>query len=171
MSAVAELHEVAQDVDDTAAWGAEEWIAEAEHREENGKSGAECREKAHELEREALADDQVAELRQEAGEAVGPMPPKEPESPLVAPDRMIVSGPAQKKLWSGKGPGSCVLKVRGLSVDVEDGTFEKGEIVTATVTLRIVSEGVKDKLDKHTKTPTEAVEVLDATVVDFEVAD
>jgi hypothetical protein len=121
----------------------------------------------------AAGDGKADELRGEAGEPVGEMPAGEPESTVVPPDKLIVSGTAQgsRRKWNGKAPGKVILNVKAMKIEVPDGEFKKGERILFAGEALVVSEGVKDKLDKDTKAPVEAVQEHAAVVLDFELRD
>ncbi|HEY4451037.1 MAG TPA: hypothetical protein VGN13_05535 [Solirubrobacteraceae bacterium] len=96
----------------------------------------------------------------------------EQEAPvMVPPDRLVVSGPSKASpgKWSGKAPGTMVLSVKGVKVEVSDGEFRKGDRLQFSGEAVVVSEGVKDKLDKDTKQPVEAVQEIGAVVLDWEI--
>jgi hypothetical protein len=135
----------------------------------------EARQRALAEAQQALDDEdrKAQELRQEAGEPVGNMPPGDPEDVTVPPDKLMVSGTAQgsKRRWNGKAPGSVVLKLKVADIEVAEGEFKKGDRIRFEGEAVIVSEGVKDKLDKDTKTPVEAVQEHAAVVLDFELRD
>lgn len=150
-------------------------------RSEGGTPGAieEARQQAlaeaqHALDAEGIDDpSKRAELEGEAGHPVGEMPAGEPESTVVPPDRLMVSGTAQgsKRKWNGKAPSMVLLKVGSMTIEVPEGEFKKGERIFFRGEGVIVSEGAEDKLDKDTKTPVEAVQTHKAVVLDFELTD
>lgn len=112
------------------------------------------------------------ELREHAGEAVGEMPAGAPQSTDVPPETLAVSGPSSgKRKWSGKAPGMVVLNVKAMKIEVPEGDFKKGERFVFEGEAVVTSEGVKDKLDKDTKTAVEAVQTHDAVVLDFALTD
>jgi len=113
------------------------------------------------------------ELEKEAGPPVGDMPPGEPDDQSVAPETLQVSGTAQgsRRKWNGKAPGTVLLNVKAMKIEVPEGEFKKGERIFFAGEAVITSEGVKDKLDKDTKTAVEAVQEHAAVVLDFELRD
>lgn len=132
-----------------------------------------ARELLTERERGDVAADAAAErerleaLEAEAGPAVGDMPSGEPETAL-APDKIILKGTAEQRDWGGKAPQTTILNVQGMKFEVE-GAFRRGEIIKFEGSMRLVGEGVKDKLDKTTMTPMEAREEFSAVVLDMEL--
>jgi hypothetical protein len=152
----------------------EELAEEAAERERELGGAPEAVQAARERalsEAQSALDGKAEELREEAGEPVGEMPPGEPEDVMVPPDRLMVSGTAQgsKRKWNGKTPGQVLLKVGGMKIEVPEGDFKKGERIRFEGEAVIVSEGAEDKLDKDTKTPVEAVQTHKAVVLDFEL--
>jgi hypothetical protein len=122
---------------------------------------------------EAEEQEKVVELKAEAGEPVGDMPPGEPRDTMIPPDKLMVSGTAKgsHRKWNGKAPGMVILNVKGMKIEVPDGEFKKGERLFFSGEAVIVSEGVKDKLDKDTKSVVDAVQEHSAVVLDFELRD
>jgi hypothetical protein len=96
----------------------------------------------------------------------------EPESPGPVPDELMVSGrTTERKRWSGKAPTATVLKLKAAPMKVREGGYRKGERLTLTCQAVVISEGVKDKLDKETMAAVEAVQEHTAVVLDIELAD
>lgn len=114
--------------------------------------------------------EQVAELEQEAGKAVGDMPPKEPETAVVPPDRIVLRHETSAPKWAGKQPGRCVITLKEVKFEI-DGGFRAGERFRFAGEALVTFEGKRDKLDKDTKTPVEAVQVHEAVVLDFELVE
>lgn len=110
----------------------------------------------------------LAGLEAEAGPAVGEMPPSAREDAPVPPDKIFVVGTQQTgaRKWAGKVPGSVVIALKGLKFEV-DGSFKKGDRFKFEGEALVISEGAKDKLDKETRTVSEAVQMHDAIVLDF----
>lgn len=113
------------------------------------------------------------ELQENAGEAVGEMPPGEPEDVMVPPDTLMVSGTAKgsHRKWNGKAPTETFLNLKGVKIEVPEGEFKKGERIRFSGEMVVVSEGAKDKLDKDTKQVVDSKQLHDAIVIDFELED
>lgn len=115
-------------------------------------------------------DDKAEELRSEAGEPVGPMPPNDPEEMRIPPDQIVVAGTAagSKHKWDGKQPGTTILSLKGFKVEV-DGAFKKGERIKFGGEAVVKRESCDDKLDPTTKQVVEAKVEYTAVVLDFEL--
>jgi len=111
-------------------------------------------------------------LEDEAGPAVGDMPPKDPEpGPEPELEKILVKGSDGKVFdVGGKLPQSAVLKLNGATLEILPGEgFEKGATVHFSGIARVVSVGSKDRLDKRTLTAVEAVQEHSAKILDFVV--
>lgn len=115
-------------------------------------------------------DGKAEELKSEAGEPVGEMPPADPESTEVAPEEIIVAGTCKlgELKVGGKKPASAVLKLKLGTLKVE-GAYRKGEKLTVTVDAVVVGEGAVDVLDPKTKQVTESVQEHRAVALDVKV--
>lgn len=118
-------------------------------------------------------DGKADELKENAGEPVGEMPPAEPQDAMVPPDKLMVSGTAKgsHRKWNGKAPSTVLLNIKGMKIEVPEGEFKKGERLFFSGEAVIISEGAKDKLDKDTKSVVDAVQEHSAVVLDFELRD
>jgi hypothetical protein len=133
------------------------------------------REMGGDAEAQRVAYDRAhAEVLATAQAAAASTPEPEPEEevgPAPAVQELVVSGPAERKRkWHGKAPTSVTLKLKGATVTVAEGEFHKGERLQFTGEAVVISEGVKDTLDKDTQQPVEAVQEHTAVVLDFELA-
>lgn len=97
-------------------------------------------------------------LKDAAGEAVGPMPPKDPEAqpePEAAGGQMRVDGTTELgKLKAGGKPAThSTLKFEGIKeLELADRmAFEKGNVVYFTGIATILDVGQRDKRDTVTK--------------------
>lgn len=98
---------------------------------------------------EAMTDvDPLEEFKAEAGEAVGPMPPQEPEN--TDPDvETRIAGTRQLALDFGPEAdtpvgGTIVLRSEKLA----SGFFGLGDVITGSFTARVVQVGGREKKDK-----------------------
>jgi hypothetical protein len=92
------------------------------------------------------------EFEQEAGEAVGPMPPQDPD-PQPQVEELRVDGTTQIGLFDcgGKKPGSASIRLSGGKVDLIDGkAFKKGDVISGTFTAVVREVGQRDKADSST---------------------
>jgi hypothetical protein len=93
-----------------------------------------------------------------------------PEEPAAVPDALTISGPVdEKRHWNGKAPTETVLRLKAAPMHVREGGFRKGERLSFRGEAVVVSEGVKDKLDKETMSPVEAVQEHTAVILDIEL--
>lgn len=102
--------------------------------------------------RDAIDAAHREQFEQEAGEAVGPMPPRDPD-PQPPPEELRVDGTAQLGLFKagGKAPGSASIRLSGGKVDLIDGkAFEKGTVITGTFTAVVREVAQRDKADSST---------------------
>ena len=113
---------------------------------------------SHEGERESIEDiaheqEDLADFKLEAGEPVGPMPPKTLSSIELPPEEIRVAGTVQLSKFkvAGKRPTSSSLKIMGGKIPIlDDGAFSKGETVEVSGLVRITGEGAYDVGDKST---------------------
>lgn len=112
----------------------------------------------------------VEEFKQEAGEAVGEMPPKPPtdERPKSEYDpEIVVDGSGQLGFdIGGKRPTDSELRVVGGAIKVR-GQFEKGQVIEARITLRVGEVAFRDKRDSQTDQVVDVVRAHKARIVAF----
>lgn len=114
---------------------------------------------------------QPDELRQEAGEPVGPMPPETPAEPL-APEELQVSGTVQLSMFNlgGKLPTGASISFIGGKTKIASGTaFKKGELLKVSGVVRVTASGQVDTIDKATGTAVSCEHQFKARWVDIEV--
>lgn len=116
------------------------------------------------------ANSKASELKGEAGEPVGEMPPGEPQDTSLPPVELVVTGDGQLAMKVPKGtknPDTTKLKLKVPTIVVAEGGFKRGQRVKFHGELVIVEEGTKDVLDKSTKVATEAVAGFKGEVLDL----
>lgn len=118
---------------------------------------------------QTTVDDHLADFKAEAGEAVGPMPPKPPEeTETVYIAQLRIDGTQNLPVKvGGKAPGSCVVTLSG-KAEV-DGFLRKGDRLRGTFEALVVSEGAEDKIDKDTGVAVEAIQRHKAMFTDLRV--
>lgn len=102
----------------------------------------------HAIPGQTTVDDHLADFKAEAGEAVGPMPPREPEDALDDPEPRL-KGTRQLALDFGPNAdipvgGTLVIK----SDKLASGFFGLGDVIEGTFTARIVDVGGKERLQR-----------------------
>lgn len=118
---------------------------------------------------QTTVDDHLADFKAEAGEAVGPMPPKPPEeTETIYVSQLRIDGTQNLPVKvGGKTPGSCVVTFSG-KAEV-DGFLRKGDRLHGTFEALVVSEGAEDKIDKDTGVAVEAIQRHKAIFTDLRV--
>jgi hypothetical protein len=92
------------------------------------------------------------EFEEEAGEAVGAMPPRDPD-PQPPVEELRVDGTTQLGIFDpgGKKPTSATLTLGGGAFDVMDGkAYRKGDVVTFSGTAVVREVKDRDKVDRKT---------------------
>lgn len=93
--------------------------------------------------------DPLEEFRAEAGEAVGPMPPREMDGGEVVETAPFVKGTVQLALDFGPNAAPVAgATVVFRSEKLASGFFAMGDVVTGTFTARITGVAGSEKLDK-----------------------
>jgi hypothetical protein len=108
------------------------------------------------------------EFEAEAGEAVGPMPPRETDAgETVYVEEIRIDGTTQIALdVGGKQPQACEITFTGKAT--VNGYFRKGDrLRISDGVILVTSEGAKDKLDKQTGIVTECTQVHSGKLVDL----
>jgi hypothetical protein len=107
-----------------------------------------------------------AAFEAEAGEPVGPMPPRPaPEATTVYVEEIRIDGTTQVSLdLGGKRATSASCSLSGKVV--VDGSLRKGDVLTGTFRAVVRGAAVKDKVDRQTGIVTEAAEKFSADLVD-----
>lgn len=99
-------------------------------------------------------DGKAQELEGEAGQAVGDMPPGEPDAaPAVDVDEIKIDGTAQLDMFNlgGKLPTGSSLALTGGKVSLIDGqAFNKGDRIRLTIEAVVNDVGQKDAHDPKT---------------------
>lgn len=116
--------------------------------------------------------DKADELKGEAGEAVGAMPPKEPDGRNVAPDAITIEGSVQLDLFDagGKRPTSSSLRLVGGSVQILDGQgYRKGEVLRFSGTAVVSEVAQKDRADPATKQVVSCEQGHKARITDLRI--
>lgn len=98
--------------------------------------------------------DAIAEFKEEAGEPVGPMPPRDrPAENLPPPEDLRVDGTTQLGLFNagGKKPQTATLKLAGGKIALVDGrAFRKGDTIQFEATAVVREVAQRDKPDAQT---------------------
>jgi hypothetical protein len=124
------------------------------------------------VDREAIDAAHKAQFEQEAGAAVGEMPPRDPD-PQPPVEELRVDGTAQLAAFDcgGKRPAEATLKLTCGPITLSDGqAFRKGD------TLRFSGEAVvrevkqKDAVDKQTGIVIACVQAHGAVITDLRLA-
>lgn len=93
------------------------------------------------------------EMRENAGEPVGEMPPQPPQDTSPPIDELRLPGTAQLGFFDagGKKPGSASLRLTGGKVSLVDGqAFKKGETIVLQIVAVVDSVKLQDKKDSAT---------------------
>jgi hypothetical protein len=111
------------------------------------------------------------ELKGEAGEPVGEMPPAAVSSSGLPPDEMRVNGSAQLTDFKvfGKKPTTSSFVLTGGKTLV-DGAFKKGETVRVEGLALVCGEGADDTLDSETKQAVSCERKQRARFLDLKVS-
>lgn len=102
----------------------------------------------HAIPGQTTVDDHLADFKAEAGEAVGPMPPLEPDEALDDPEPRL-KGTRQLALDFGENadiPVGGTLVIR--SDKLASGFFGLGDVITGSFTARIVDVAGKERLQR-----------------------
>ena len=115
------------------------------------------------------------EFEEEAGPAVGDMPPNPPEDTSPPPlEAIVVTGTEQRGLFQagGKAPTSAVLTLTGGKAELAQGTtLRKGQIISGSFVAVVREVGQKDKVDGSTQLVVDCVEKIGAKVTDLRIDD
>lgn len=90
---------------------------------------------------------------EEAGKAVGPMPPAVPDDDAPPPEELRIDGTTQLGMFDagGKKPQSASIRLSGGKIELVDGrAFNKGDIVMLEVVAVVREVGQRDKPDPQT---------------------
>jgi hypothetical protein len=103
----------------------------------------------------------------EAGEAVGPMPPRAPEGEITYVEKPRIDGTQQVAFdFGGELAEEGTLTFTGT---FPSGFFEKGDVITGSFKARVVGVAGKDKLDKKSGTFSAAPQAHVALITVLEV--
>lgn len=127
--------------------------------------------------KEKLGDEPPAEtgkaeeLKDEAGESTGAMPPAAPNDSELLPEDIVVAGlKIEAADLGGKKATSATLDLTGMKARLAAGTFlRKGNVVHFTGTAIVNDVGGKDIHDSTTGQVTDAVQRHKARVVKLEI--
>lgn len=117
-------------------------------------------------------DSKAGELRKEAGEPVGEMPPGElPEDPDIAPESIVVAGiEMEYPDMGGKRPDRASLSLQGGRVMLVDGTaLPKGTRIKFSGEAVVVGAGQHDTTDTATKQVTHSEQKHTALISDLRI--
>lgn len=167
MAAVTEEHPIAK-VEDT---GHEDLLLSPEEKAQEAAEAAANRERGLGGSTEALDDvygKTYAEvLASEQAKTTDPEPEAEQELP---PESLTVTGTQEKPgKVDGKQPTEVYLVVKGVKIEVPDGSFKKGERMSFTGEMVVFERKDRDRLDPHTKTPTDCAQSFTCEVIDFKL--
>jgi hypothetical protein len=110
-------------------------------------------------------------FEQEAGQAVGAMPPEAPQG-AVHPEELRVDGTAQLSAFDfgGKRATRATVTVSSGAIEVTaGGAYNKGDVIHGTFTAIVRGLGQKDKIDKQTGIVVECTQAHAAQIVDLTV--
>jgi hypothetical protein len=111
------------------------------------------------------------QFEEEAGEAVGPMPPPSYEGrdgEIVYVEEIRVDGTHQTALdVGGRTAQSAALSLSGKATVI--GSFRKGDVIEGRFKAVVRSAASTDKVDKKTGIVTDAADKFTAQIVDFEI--
>lgn len=118
--------------------------------------------------------DPLDDFRDEAGEAVGDMPPQTPPEPMetVLPE-IEITGTAQLGLFDagGRSPDSASVRLAGGKISTVAGTaFEKGTVIHFEGTAVITAVKQQDKRDPKTGTVVGCEQQHTALITDLSLA-
>lgn len=134
----------------------------AAHREESERAARE----------RAEAEGKAEELRQEAGEPVGEMPPNAPDGAPPEPEEVVIDGPDQLSIFDlgGKQPTRSSMRLTGGKVRIQDGeAFKKGRRVRFSGEAVVYEVAQRDDTDSKTGQVVDAEQVHKARIVDLRV--
>lgn len=124
-------------------------------------------------ERDETYGSKTKELKTEAGEATGAMPPADPpETPAPELDEIVVDGTSQLEMFDfgGKKATHATFKLTGGKVKIQSGqAFKKGDRVRGTFEAVVNFVGQKDEHDANTGQVTDAEQRHEARLTDLQV--
>lgn len=114
----------------------------------------------------------IEQFKEEAGEAVGAMPPKEPPAD-PGPEfdsEIVVKGTTEQLSFDvgGRGPTGSELRVVGGAIQVK-GQFQKGQVIKAEVTLQVGEIAFRDKRDSQTGDVVDVKRAHKARIVELAI--
>lgn len=120
-------------------------------------------------------DDPLDTFRQEAGEAVGAMPPTDPPESFDEPElrEIVLTGTTQLGLFDagGRSPDSASVRLAGGKIAlVDDTAFEKGRVIHFSGTAVITAVKQQDKRDAKTGLVAGCEQQHTALITDLTVA-
>lgn len=115
------------------------------------------------------------EFEEEAGQAVGEMPPAPPVDPPAPPlEEMRVDGTTQLGMFDsgGKKPTSSSIRLTGGKVELVDGkAFRKGDVVRLEVVAIVREVAQRDKPDRQTGIVVDCQQKHIAEITDVRLAE
>lgn len=118
------------------------------------------------------ADGKAEELKSEAGEPVGEMPPAESDGGQPEVDEIVLQGTSQLELFEmgGKKATRATIKFAGGKVKIEKGQgFKKGERIKFSGEAIVNEVGQKDEHDPQTGQVVDCEQRHGARIVDLSV--